>query len=152
MRKERAIWPEASRIRVYEPNPGAPIPTLCVQCDDYPCVKSCPFNALSIDESTGAIIVNPEKCTVRGYCREAFCNCFGFILVYMVYMNCFIFLLFRILISSEGELEVGEALSTRDVGSPGVPLNAPKPDENPSGMLGNRDEAMKSNHINKYKS
>ncbi|MEM1747507.1 MAG: hypothetical protein QXT76_03815 [Sulfolobales archaeon] len=26
----------------------------------------------------------------------------------------------------------------------GVALNAPKPDENPSGMRGNRDEAMKT--------
>jgi transposase, IS605 OrfB family, central region len=35
-------------------------------------------------------------------------------------------------------------------GGLGVPLNAPKPDENPSGMRGNRDEAMKK-HINLYK-
>ncbi|MEM1830695.1 MAG: hypothetical protein QXJ64_04595 [Thermosphaera sp.] len=27
-------------------------------------------------------------------------------------------------------------------------LNAPKPDENPSGMRGNRDEAMTSTYIN----
>jgi len=27
-------------------------------------------------------------------------------------------------------------------GVPGVALKAPKPDENPSGMQGNRDEAM----------
>jgi transposase len=30
-------------------------------------------------------------------------------------------------------------------GAPGVALNAPKPDENPSGMQGNQDEAMKTN-------
>jgi len=35
-------------------------------------------------------------------------------------------------------------------GGLGVPPNAPKPDENPSGMRGNRDEAMKK-HINLYK-
>jgi len=34
-------------------------------------------------------------------------------------------------------------------GEPGVSLNAPKPGENPSGMRGNRGEAM--NHINSYK-
>ncbi|MEM2076674.1 MAG: RNA-guided endonuclease TnpB family protein [Sulfolobales archaeon] len=34
----------------------------------------------------------------------------------------------------------------------GVPLNAPKPDENPSGMRGKRDEAMKSTNINLYQS
>ncbi|MEM1703624.1 MAG: RNA-guided endonuclease TnpB family protein [Zestosphaera sp.] len=37
-------------------------------------------------------------------------------------------------------------------GGLGVPLNAPKPDENPSGMRGNRDEAMKSTNINLHQS
>ncbi|MEM2287824.1 MAG: zinc ribbon domain-containing protein [Sulfolobales archaeon] len=37
-------------------------------------------------------------------------------------------------------------------GGLGVPLNAPKPDENPSGMRGKRDEAMKSTNINLYQS
>jgi len=37
-------------------------------------------------------------------------------------------------------------------GVPGVTLNAPKPDENPSGMQGNRDEAMTSSYTNLYKS
>jgi len=39
-------------------------------------------------------------------------------------------------------------------GGLGVPPNAPKPDENPSGMQGNKDEAMKitSTHINSHKS
>ncbi|MEM0227509.1 MAG: RNA-guided endonuclease TnpB family protein [Ignisphaera sp.] len=34
----------------------------------------------------------------------------------------------------------------------GVTLNAPKPDENPSGMQGNKNEAMKSSNINPYQS
>ncbi|MEM1813535.1 MAG: RNA-guided endonuclease TnpB family protein, partial [Sulfolobales archaeon] len=37
-------------------------------------------------------------------------------------------------------------------GVPGVTLNAPKPDENPSGMQGKRDEAMKSTYINLHQS
>ena len=39
-------------------------------------------------------------------------------------------------------------------GVSGVALNAPKPDEAPSGMRGNKDEAMRiiSNHINLYES
>ncbi|MEM0232731.1 MAG: IS200/IS605 family accessory protein TnpB-related protein [Candidatus Nezhaarchaeales archaeon] len=37
-------------------------------------------------------------------------------------------------------------------GGPGVPLNAPKPDENPSGMQGKRNEAMKLTNINLYQS
>jgi len=37
-------------------------------------------------------------------------------------------------------------------GGLGVALNALKPDEAPSGMQGNRDEATTSNHINTHKS
>ncbi|MEM1668614.1 MAG: zinc ribbon domain-containing protein [Thermofilaceae archaeon] len=37
-------------------------------------------------------------------------------------------------------------------GGLGVPLNAPKPDENPSGMRGKRDEAMKPTNINLHQS
>jgi len=37
-------------------------------------------------------------------------------------------------------------------GAPGVALNAPKPDETPSGVRGNRDEAMKSSYVNLYES
>jgi putative transposase len=37
-------------------------------------------------------------------------------------------------------------------GAPGVAPNAPKPDENPSGMRGNKDEAMTSSYTNLYES
>jgi len=37
-------------------------------------------------------------------------------------------------------------------GVSGVALNTPKPGENPSGMRGNRDEAMTPSHINSYES
>jgi putative transposase len=37
-------------------------------------------------------------------------------------------------------------------GVPGVAPNAPEPDEAPSGMRGNRDEAMTSNHMNLHES
>ena len=53
--------------------------------------------------------------------------------------------------SFEVELGVGEVSHSR-CGVPGAALNAPKPDENPSGMRGNRDEAMKSIYINPHKS
>jgi len=62
-------------------------------------------------------------------------------------MNRLILLLFRILMSSEVKLGVGEVSNSR-CGVSGVALNASKPDENLSEMRGNRDEAMKSNHIN----
>jgi Fe-S-cluster-containing hydrogenase component 2 len=65
---EGKIWPETSRIRVFMLVPGVEIPHLCVQCSDYPCVNSCPFEALSIDEKTGAVIVDVERCTACGVC------------------------------------------------------------------------------------
>ena len=68
---EGKIWPEASRIRIFAPFPGLEVPHLCTQCDDYPCVKACSADALSVDEKTGAVIVNKEKCTGCGVCIES---------------------------------------------------------------------------------
>jgi len=65
------IWPEASRVRVFMLFPGVEVPHLCAQCDDYPCVKSCPVNALSINERTSAVIVDREKCISCGACIKA---------------------------------------------------------------------------------
>lgn len=68
---EGRIWPEASRIRVFMPSPGVEVPHLCVQCDDYPCVASCPVEALSVDGKTGAVLVDEDKCTGCGSCVDA---------------------------------------------------------------------------------
>ena len=67
---EGKIWPEASRVRVFMLVPGAEVPHLCAQCDDAPCIQSCPVDALSVNEKTGAIIVD-ETCTACGKCIEA---------------------------------------------------------------------------------
>ena len=37
-------------------------------------------------------------------------------------------------------------------GAPGMALNASKPDESPSRMRGNRDEAMTINNVSPYES
>jgi Fe-S-cluster-containing dehydrogenase component len=68
---ENRIWPEASRIRVFMLVPGAEVPHLCVQCEDYPCVESCPVDALSVSKDTGAVLVDKEKCTGCGLCIDA---------------------------------------------------------------------------------
>jgi Fe-S-cluster-containing hydrogenase component 2 len=68
---EGKIWPEASRIRVFMFVPGVEIPHLCFQCEDYPCVKVCPVEALSINSQTGAINVDILKCTECGLCVKA---------------------------------------------------------------------------------
>ncbi|NJE85976.1 4Fe-4S dicluster domain-containing protein [Thermococcus sp. CX2] len=65
---EGVIWPEASRIRIFEEFPGVNVPHTCVQCPDYPCVNSCNFGALSVDEKTGAVLVDEDKCTECGAC------------------------------------------------------------------------------------
>ena len=68
---EKRIWPEASRIRVFMLVPGAEFPHFCTQCDDYPCVKSCPVGALSVSKEIGAVLVDKEKCTACGLCIDA---------------------------------------------------------------------------------
>jgi Fe-S-cluster-containing dehydrogenase component len=68
---ENRIWPEASRVRVFMLVPGADFPHLCAQCENYPCVKACPFQALSVNEKTSAVVVDKEKCTGCGNCTEA---------------------------------------------------------------------------------
>jgi anaerobic carbon-monoxide dehydrogenase iron sulfur subunit len=68
---ENRIWPEASRVRVFMLVPGADFPHLCTQCEDYPCVKNCPFKALSVSKKTSAVLVSNEKCTGCGKCIAA---------------------------------------------------------------------------------
>ena len=68
---EGRIWPEASRIRVFMLAPTVEFPHFCAQCEDYPCVESCEFDVMSVDENTGAVIVDKEKCTACGLCIEA---------------------------------------------------------------------------------
>ncbi len=71
MLHEGIPYPEASRIRVFEFYPGINVPHTCVQCSDYPCVKSCPSKALSVDEVTGAVIVDADACSGCGKCVDA---------------------------------------------------------------------------------
>jgi len=51
--------------------PGVDFPHFCAQCEDYPCVKACPVEALSIANKTGAVIVDAEKCIACGKCINA---------------------------------------------------------------------------------
>ncbi len=68
---ENRIWPEASRIRVFMLVPGVEFPHFCAQCENYPCVKACPAEALSVDSKTGAVLVDKEKCTGCAQCIDA---------------------------------------------------------------------------------
>ena len=62
---ENRIWPEASRIRVFMLVPGTEFPHFCAQCEDYPCVKACPVNALSISKRTGSSDKNQSLYCLR---------------------------------------------------------------------------------------
>ena len=53
------------------PFPGCEVPHLCAQCNDYPCVNSCPVGALSTSADTKAVLVDREKCTGCGACIRA---------------------------------------------------------------------------------
>jgi len=63
--KESVVNPAASRIKVYQFWPGPiDVPALCRNCSDHPCVAACPpkANALSVNEETGTVKVDVEKC------------------------------------------------------------------------------------------
>jgi len=68
---ENRIWPDASMIRVFMLVPGLEFPHFCAQCEDYPCVKSCPVDALSISKRTGAVLVDKKTCIACGKCIDA---------------------------------------------------------------------------------
>ncbi len=71
LKHEGLIWPDASRIKVFELYPGVPVPQVCVQCPDYPCVASCPTKALKVSEVSGAVLVDSALCTLCGNCVTA---------------------------------------------------------------------------------
>lgn len=68
---EDQIWPDASRVRVFMLVPGLEFPHLCAQCEDYPCVASCPVKALSVSDKTGAVLVDNKTCIGCGQCIDA---------------------------------------------------------------------------------
>lgn len=45
-------------------------PYVCIQCDEHPCVESCPVEAIVEDEELGIYVVDKELCTGCGACVE----------------------------------------------------------------------------------
>ena len=60
-----------ARIRAFMFGEGKNLVITCFQCDDAACVKVCPVEALSRNESTGAIEVNADRCIGCGLCSIA---------------------------------------------------------------------------------
>ncbi len=55
--------PRAARISVIKDEAnGVYFPLPCLQCREAYCYKACPVGAISVDEGTGAKIINPNAC------------------------------------------------------------------------------------------
>ncbi len=71
--------PGRSRIYPIGYAPNRFVPVTCLQCDDPACVKSCLFDALKRNETTGAIELDKARCV---NCRACVAACpFGCSLV-----------------------------------------------------------------------
>jgi tetrathionate reductase subunit B len=46
------------------------LPTLCMQCEDAPCLKSCPTKAISRG-ADGIVRIDPDTCESKGNCETA---------------------------------------------------------------------------------
>lgn len=69
--KEGGVNPLLSRIRQVRIEPFAMMSIACRLCEDPPCVRSCPWNALSASPETGVIRVDETRCTGCCWCLEA---------------------------------------------------------------------------------
>jgi len=77
--KEGEFDPLRSRIRNVRIEPITMLAVACRNCENAPCVISCPRNALSQNPQTGTIQVDGEACNGCGWCVGA-CE-FGAILL-----------------------------------------------------------------------
>ena len=66
----KVISPARSRVRAVRIEPGLDFPLFCRNCEDAPCIKACPEEALS-RTSKGIVIVNNKMCVSHGACVEA---------------------------------------------------------------------------------
>ena len=52
-------------------NRGTFFQHVCLQCPDAPCVPVCPVDALQVEESTGARVIDRDTCIACGKCEKA---------------------------------------------------------------------------------
>jgi len=71
LEKEGHLNPVKSRIRIIRGPPFIHQAITCRQCEDTPCIRACPKEALYQSEKTGAILVDDEKCDGCKWCLEA---------------------------------------------------------------------------------
>ena len=69
---EGVFNPALSRIKVFEFEHGRrSIPYTCTQCEEAWCLKACPTNAISINQETGAKVVDDATCVGCKVCTIA---------------------------------------------------------------------------------
>ncbi|MDH5448116.1 MAG: 4Fe-4S dicluster domain-containing protein [Candidatus Bathyarchaeota archaeon] len=71
LEKEGTLNPIKSRIRIIRGPPFIHLAVTCKQCEDPPCIRACPKDALFQSKETGAILVDDEKCDGCKWCLEA---------------------------------------------------------------------------------
>ena len=64
--------PRKARITVSMGRDGLLVrPIVCEQCENAFCLRACPENAISRDQTTNAVVVDSEKCIGCGLCTKA---------------------------------------------------------------------------------
>lgn len=64
--------PAEARLRVhYDPERNCYNPVVCRHCDEPACAEACPEDAMTRDETTGALVIDPERCVLCLECVEA---------------------------------------------------------------------------------
>ena len=71
LQNEKVFDPKVSRIKVLHLHQLVNMPVACRLCEDAPCVRACPRDALAKSDETGTIIVNDQKCDLCGWCLES---------------------------------------------------------------------------------
>ena len=71
LENEKVFDPKLSRIKVLRLHQLVNMPVSCKLCEDAPCVRSCPRDALARSEEKGIIMVDNAKCDLCGWCLES---------------------------------------------------------------------------------
>ncbi|MBS7625024.1 MAG: 4Fe-4S dicluster domain-containing protein [Candidatus Bathyarchaeia archaeon] len=71
LEKEGEPNPAKSRIRVIHLNPALNLAVTCRFCENAPCIRACPHNAIKQSERGGILIIDEEKCDGCVLCIQA---------------------------------------------------------------------------------